>query len=55
MTLGAGTKLSPYEILSAIGAGGMGVVYTAEDLKLRRHVAPNWLEELKRRVPSGSK
>ena len=39
MTLVAGTKLGPYEILSAIGAGGMGEVYRARDTKLNRDVA----------------
>jgi len=34
-----GSRLGPYEILSAIGAGGMGEVYRARDPKLGRHVA----------------
>jgi eukaryotic-like serine/threonine-protein kinase len=34
-----GTKLGPYEIVSAIGAGGMGEVYRARDVRLRRDVA----------------
>lgn len=39
MTIAAGTKLGPYEILSAIGAGGMGEVYRARDTRLDRIVA----------------
>jgi eukaryotic-like serine/threonine-protein kinase len=39
MPLSAGTKLGPYEILSAIGAGGMGEVYRARDTRLDRIVA----------------
>src|SRR6202171_2972032 len=34
-----GTRLGPYEILSAIGAGGMGEVYRARDTRLNRSVA----------------
>ena len=37
--LAAGTKLGPYEITGAIGAGGMGEVYRAHDSKLGRDVA----------------
>ena len=39
MTLPAGTRLSSYEIVRAIGAGGMGEVYRARDTKLSRDVA----------------
>src|SRR5262245_46007535 len=39
MTLAAGTRLGPYEILSPLGAGGMGAVYRAKDSKLHRDVA----------------
>ena len=39
MSLAAGTRLGPYEILSPIGAGGMGEVYRACDARLDRTVA----------------
>jgi predicted ATPase/tRNA A-37 threonylcarbamoyl transferase component Bud32 len=39
MPLAPGTRLGPYEILSAIGAGGMGEVYRARDNRLDRTVA----------------
>src|SRR3984957_5030329 len=39
MALSAGTRLGSYEILAAIGAGGMGEVYRARDIKLERDVA----------------
>ena len=39
MTLPAGARLGPYEIVSPLGAGGMGEVYRARDAKLNRDVA----------------
>ena len=39
MTLRAGERLGPYEILALIGAGGMGEVYRARDTRLQRDVA----------------
>jgi eukaryotic-like serine/threonine-protein kinase len=39
MALVAGTKLGPYEIQSLLGAGGMGEVYRARDVRLQRTVA----------------
>jgi len=39
MSLGAGERLGPYEILAPIGSGGMGEVYRAKDTKLDRDVA----------------
>ena len=45
MSLVAGTKLGPYEIQSAVGAGGMGEVYRARDSRLERTVAIKVLPE----------
>src|SRR5438128_893916 len=45
MPLTAGSRLGPYEVLSAIGAGGMGEVYRARDMKLHRDVAIKVLPE----------
>jgi hypothetical protein len=59
MELTSGTRLGPYEILGPLGAGGMGRVYRARDVKLDRPVAikilrddcahdPNWLARFER-------
>lgn len=45
MGLAAGTKLGPYEIQSALGAGGMGEVYRARDARIDRTVAIKILPE----------
>jgi eukaryotic-like serine/threonine-protein kinase len=62
MTLTSGTRLGPYEILSPIGAGGMGEVYRAKDTRLDRTVAikvlPSHLSsdpELKQRMEREAK
>lgn len=39
MSLAAGTRIGPYEILSAVGAAGMGEVYRARDTRLQRTAA----------------
>ena len=45
MTVAPGTRLGPYEILSPLGAGGMGEVYRARDSRLERDAAVKVLPE----------
>src|SRR6185295_14054621 len=51
MSLSSGTRLGPYEITAPIGAGGMGEVYRARDMKLKRDVALKVLFEAFARDP----
>jgi serine/threonine protein kinase len=46
MSISPGTRLGPFEIHSALGAGGMGEVYRARDTRLNRDVALKILPEL---------
>jgi eukaryotic-like serine/threonine-protein kinase len=46
MAPSSGTRLGPYEIQSALGAGGMGAVFRARDLGLGREVAVKVVPEL---------
>jgi serine/threonine protein kinase len=45
MSLSTGPRLEPYEIVAAIGAGGMGKVYRARHTRLKREVAIKILPE----------
>ena len=52
MHLAPGTRLGPYEIISPIGAGGMGEVFKARDVRLDRIVAVKELPSGGRHVAS---
>ena len=51
MSLSAGTRLGPHEIVAPLGAGGMGDVYRARDTRLAREVAAKVLLERPARHP----
>src|SRR5947207_1141110 len=51
MSLLAGTRLGPYDVISLIGVGGMGEVYEARDTRLNRDVAIKVLPALFARDP----
>src|SRR5512147_2430118 len=51
MPLAPGTRVGPYEVTAAIGAGGMGEVYRARDPKLKRDVAIKVLPDAFARDP----
>ena len=46
MGVAPGARLGAYEVIAAIGAGGMGEVYRARDTRLQRHVAIKILPEI---------
>jgi eukaryotic-like serine/threonine-protein kinase len=54
MSLSAGTRLGPCEMISALGAGGTGEVYRARGTKLDRDVALKILPEAFQREPQAS-
>ena len=46
MALSPGTRLGSYDVTALIGGGGMGLVYTAQDTRLKRLVALELLDPL---------
>ena len=55
MAIEAGARIGPYQVLSLLGAGGMGEVYRARDTALNRDVALKVLPDLFARTPSASR
>jgi serine/threonine protein kinase len=53
MTLLSGVRLGGYEILAKLGQGGMGEVYRARDVRLKRDVAIKVLPDAFARDPTG--
>ena len=53
--IGPGSKLAHYEVVSALGKGGMGEVYLAEDTSLDRKVALKFLPDFLQADPTAKK
>ena len=54
MSLAPGDRFGPYQVLAAIGAGGMGEVYRARDTRLNRDVAIKILPDALAHNPTAS-